>query len=138
MRPLTSLAALTAIAMASGTAFADTDLNSALQAGGEQLTSDQIAELLVGNVVTARSGEKMFRFYYTPDNVIDGELVNGGWQGSGAFAITDTDHVCVSMAADKGRYRCLTAVRSGETVLKFDATGKMTFKLLSFEPSTGL
>ncbi|MEM1302320.1 MAG: hypothetical protein AAGH17_07045, partial [Pseudomonadota bacterium] len=63
---------------------------------------------------------------------------NGGWQGSGAFAITDTDHVCVSMAADKGRYRCLTAVRSGETVLKFDATGKMTFKLLSFEPSTGL
>lgn len=138
MNSLNSLAVLTALAFASGAAFADTDLEAALEEGGERLTSDQIAELLVGNVVTARSGEKMFRFYYNPDNVIDGELTNGGWQGSGAFAITDTDNVCVSMAADKGRYRCLTAVRTGETVQKFNANGKMTFELLNFEPSAGL
>jgi len=55
-----------------------------------------------------------------------------------AYAITDTDQVCVSMAADKGRYRCLTAVRHGDVVQKFNARGKMTFELLDFEPSTGL
>ncbi|WP_027255834.1 hypothetical protein [Leisingera aquimarina] len=126
------------IALAGGSALAGTDLDAALQNGGERLNSDQIAELLIGHVVTARSGDKMFRFYYDPSNVVSGELTNGGWKGVGAYAITDTDHVCVSMAADKGRYRCLTAVRHGDVIQKFNASGKMTFELIDFEPSTGL
>ncbi|MFD1160742.1 hypothetical protein [Roseovarius aestuarii] len=126
------------IALAGGMAMAETDLDAALKNGGERLGSDQIAELLIGHVVTAKSGEKMFRFFYDPNNVISGELTNGGWKGTGAYAITDTDQVCVSMAADKGRYRCLTAVRHGNVVQKFNAGGKMTFELLDFEPSTGL
>ena len=63
-----------------------------------------------------------------------GELTNGGWKGTGAFAITDTDQVCVSMAADNGRYRCLTVLRVDGTVYKFNASGKRTFELLSFQP----
>ena len=125
-------------ALAGGAAMAETELDMALKNGGEKLNSDQIAELLIGQVVTAKAGEKMFRFHYDPSNVVSGELTNGGWKGTGAYAITDTDQVCVSMAADKGRYRCLTAVRHGDAVHKFNANGKMTFELLTFEPSTGL
>lgn len=131
-------AASIAMALVGGTALAETELDAALKAGAERLTADQIAELLIGNIVTAKSGEKMFRFFYDPSNVVSGELTNGGWKGAGAYAITDTDQVCVSMAADNGRYRCLTAVRKGDIVQKFNASGKMTFELLVFEPSTGL
>jgi len=127
-----------AIALAGSAAHAGTDLENAINNGGEVLTADQIANLIVGKVVTAKAGEKTFRFFYDPSNVVDGELINGGWNGSGAFAITDNNQVCVSMAADKGRYRCLTAVRIGGAVHKFNAAGKMTFELLEFEASTGL
>ncbi|MEM1350696.1 MAG: hypothetical protein AAGF27_00035 [Pseudomonadota bacterium] len=125
-------------ACTSGVAVAQTELEAALANGGEILNADQIAELLVGNSVTAMSGEKIFRFYYDPTNAVSGELTNGGWKGSGAFAITDMDQVCVSMAADNGRYRCLTVVRDGDLVQKFDVDGRKTFQLLKVEPSTGL
>ena len=138
MACLKTLTLAAAITLIGGAALADTDFEAALKNGGERLNADQIAELLVGNIVTAKSADKTFRFFYDPSNVVTGELATGGWKGSGAFAITDTDRVCVSMAADKGRYRCLTVVRTGETVQKFDANGKMTFELLGFEPSTGL
>lgn len=128
-------AAMTCI---SSVVIAQTELEAALATGGEKLDADQIAELLVGNNVTAKSGKKMFRFYYDPTNVLSGELTNGGWKGSGAFAITDTDQVCVSMAADNGRYRCLTVVRDGDLVQKFNADGQKTFELLKVEPSKGL
>ena len=127
-----------AFALTSGVAAAGSDLEAAIDGGGELLNSNQIAELLIGHVVTAKSGEKTFRFFYDPSNTISGELINGGWKGSGAYAITDTNQVGVSMAADNGRYRCLTAVRKGDVVQKFNASGKMTFELIGFEPSTGL
>ena len=138
MKRLKTLLMVTAITCAGGAVVAQTELEAALATGGEKLKADQIAELLIGNRVTAKSGEKTFRFYYDPSNIVSGELTNGGWKGSGAFAITDTDQVCVSMAADKGRYRCLTVVRDGDLVQKFDLNGKKTFELLEIEPSTGL
>lgn len=113
-------------------------METAISNGGEVLKANQIAELIVGKIITAKAGKKTFRFFYDPSNVLDGELTNVGWKGSGAYAITDSDQVCVSMAADKGRYRCLTAVRTGETVQKFNTKGDMTFELLGFEPSSGL
>lgn len=128
----------TAIALLGGVASAETELETALNDGGERLEADQIAELLIGKVVRATAGEQTFRFFYEPNNVLHGELVNGRWSGTGAFAITDANQVCVSMAADKGRYRCLTSVRVGETVQKFDANGEMTFELIGFESATGL
>ena len=138
MTRLKTLLIATAMTSAGGAVVAQTELEVALATGGEKLKADQIAELLIGNRVTAKSGEKTFRFYYDPGNIVSGELTNGGWKGSGAFAITDTDHVCVSMAADKGRYRCLTVVRDGDLVQKFNVNGKKTFELLEVEPSTGL
>lgn len=138
MAYLKNLIGAAAIAFSGSAAFAETDLEAALGSGGERLKADQIAELLIGNTVTATSGEKTFRFFYDPSNVVSGELTTGGWKGTGAFAITDTDQVCVSMAADNGRYRCLTVLRVGETFQKFNAAGKKTFELLASEPSTGL
>ena len=128
-----ALLALTAPAFAGGS-----DLDAAVKKGGEMLKSDQIAELIVGKVVTAKAGENTFRFFYDPANVLSGEMINGGWKGKGAFAITDTNQVCVSMAQDQGRYRCLTVVRDGDTVRKYNAAGKMTFELLGFEEAAGL
>ncbi|WP_306257372.1 hypothetical protein [Pararhizobium sp. IMCC21322] len=138
MTHLKAYATATAFALAGGVAFAGTDLETAINNGGEMLNAGQIAELIVGKVVTAKAGEKEFRFFYDPSNILEGELTNGGWKGTGAYAITDNNQVCVSMAADKGRYRCLTAVRVGETVQKFNVEGKMTFVLLGFEPASGL
>lgn len=135
IKTCTAVFALTAFC---ATANAGTDLEDAISNGGTVLNSDQIAELIIGKVVTARAGEKTFRFFYDPDNIVQGELVSGGWSGAGAFAITDTNQVCVSMAADNGRFRCLTAVRSGEVVQKFNSSGDMTFELVAFEPATGL
>jgi hypothetical protein len=138
MERIRTLALAGMVGLLGSGAQADTDLDAALANGGTQLNSDQIADLLIGSVVTAKAGEKMFRFFYDPSNVVSGELTNGGWSGTGAFAVTDADSVCVSMAADKGRYRCLTVVQVGDRVMKFDTKGKMTFELLGFEPSTGL
>ncbi len=138
MAQLEALCMAAAFALTGSTAFAETDLEAALDKGAERLNADQIAELLIGNTVTATSGEKRFRFFYDPNNVVSGELTNGGWSGAGAFAITDTDKVCVSMAADNGRYRCMTVLRVGGSVQKFNADGKRTFELRSFVPSTGL
>jgi len=138
MLHMKSLMAAAAFVLAGHSAMAGTELETAIESGGEVLDANAIAELIIGKVVTAKSGEKTFRFYYDPSNVVQGELANGGWQGSGAFAITDNDQVCVSMATDKGRYRCLTVVRIGDAVQKFNVDGKMVFELLDFEPSTGL
>jgi len=138
MAQLKTLCMTAAFALAGSTAFAETDLEAALNSGAERLNADQIAELLIGNTVTATSGEKRFRFFYDPNNVVSGELTNGGWSGAGAFAITDTDKVCVSMVADNGRYRCMTVLRLGDSVQKFSADGKRAFELHSFVPSTGL
>lgn len=138
MKHLKTWSLATAIVLSGSVAFAETDLETAISNGGEVLKANQIAELIVGKIVTAKAGKKTFRFFYDPSNVLDGELTNGGWKGSGVYAITDGDQVCVSMAADKGRYRCLTAVRTGETVQKFNIKGDMTFELLGFEPSSGL
>lgn len=119
-------------------AIAESDLDKAVGDGGRVLTSDEIAALIVGKVVTAKSGDKTFRFYYSATNELSGELQGGGWSGTGSFAITDGDEICVSMAQDKGRYRCLTVMHEGDTIRKFDSNGMATFELLEFEVGTGL
>lgn len=126
------------VAMAAASAVAGSELDTALANGGSRLNSDQIADLIVGKRVTAKAGEKTFEFYYDPANVLSGTLQGGGWSGEGRYAITDGDHVCVSMAQDEGRYRCLTVVRSGDAVHKYNMDGQMTFELLTIETASGL
>jgi hypothetical protein len=108
------------------------DLDAALASGGTRLTADQIAEKIVGKTVSAALGEKRFLFYYSPDNVLTGQLVGGDWSDSGYYGITDDDRVCLSMTKDKGRLRCLTLVERGGVVVKYDTNGKATFELLEF------
>lgn len=130
-------AAATAAAMA-GAALAGTELEADLGTGGTALTSDEIADLVVGRAVTAKSGAKTFRFYYEPGNRLTGELEGGGWSGAGAYAITDGNQICVSMPKDGGRFRCLTVVRSGDRIRKYNAEGKAAFEILATEKASGL
>ena len=138
MNVLQNTLACICFTLAGSTAFAGSDLKSATDGGGRILTGDEIAALVVGKVVTASAGEKTFNFFYAPDNQLSGELQGGGWSGTGAYAITDTDQICVSMAQDKGRFRCLTVVHEGDRIRKFNSDGKATFELLSFKVAQGL
>jgi len=137
-----SLAAtgLTALLMVAApqAAFAETARQTALNAGATQLSSEEIEALVVGNTVKAKSGGKVFYFYYSADNVLSGKLDGGGWSGTGYYGITDDDRVCLSMAKDKGRLRCLTLMKLQGEVKKYDVDGKMTFELLEFRPGNRL
>jgi hypothetical protein len=104
-----------------------------MNAGAEQLKSEEIAELIVGKTVTARSGEKTFYFHYSEDNVLSGQLIGGGWSAAGYYGLTDDDRVCLSMGKDQGRLRCLTLLRLDGAVSKYNVDGKMTFELLEFQ-----
>ena len=138
MNVLQKALTVTCFTLAGSMAFAGSDLKTSLDEGGRVLTSDEIAALVVGKVVTAKSGEKTFNFFYAPTNELSGELQGGGWSGTGAFAITDTDQICVSMAQDKGRFRCLTVVHEGDKIRKFNTDGKATFELLAFKVAQSL
>lgn len=131
IRALFPAAALAALTLASPVR-AGTDLEGALANGGTRLTSDQIAQRLVGHTVTARLGEKRFLFYYSADNVLTGEMIGGDWSDTGYYGITDDDRVCVSITKDKGRLRCLTVVEQDGTLRKYNTAGKATFELLEF------
>jgi len=131
------LAALSVLAT-SQVVFAESAQQAAIKAGATQLTSEEIEALLVGNTVKAKSGEKVFYFYYSEDNVLSGKLDGGGWSGTGYYGITDDDRVCLSMAKDKGRLRCLTLMKLGSEVKKYNVDGKMTFELLEFQSGNRL
>lgn len=119
-------------------AVAGTEQEEAINSGAERLTSEEIADLLVGKTVTAKSGEKKFYFYYSEDNVLSGKLIGGDWSDTGYYGITDDDRVCVSITKDKGRLRCLTVLRMGSSVRKYNVNGKMTFELLEFREGNHL
>ena len=118
--------------------FAETERQTAIKAGASQLTSEEIEALIVGKTVKAKSGEKIFYFHYSEDNVLSGKLEGGGWSGAGYYGITDDDRVCLSMAKDKGRLRCLTLMKLEGEVKKYNVDGKMTFELLEFRSGNHL
>lgn len=113
-----------------GHAMADSERRAAIESGAVQLSSEEIEALVVGNTVTAKAGEKIFNFFYGTNNVISGQLVGGGWSGTGYYGVTDQDSVCLSMAQDKGRLRCMTLMKQNGTIRKYSTTGKQTFELL--------
>jgi len=121
------------LALSSLGVAAETAKQKAVSEGATQLTSEQIAALLVGKTVTARSGEKKFLFHYSEDNVLTGQLIGGDWSDAGYYGITDDDGICLSMSNDKGRLRCLTLLDLDGTVRKYNAKGDMTFELLEFQ-----
>ncbi|MCL7941957.1 hypothetical protein M8009_16825 [Halomonas sp. ATCH28] len=120
-----------------GTASAS-EQEVALQAGATQLTSDEIAELIVSKTVTAKSGDNRFLFHYSEDNVLSGKMIDGDWSDTGYYGITDDDRVCLSMTNDQGRLRCLTLLKAEDTVKKYNSDGDMTFELLEFQEGNQL
>jgi len=125
--------ALALLAVSPGGAAAETALEQAVAAGAKKLTADEIANLIVGKTVTAKSGEKRFLFHYSAGNVLSGRLIGGKWSDTGYYGITDDDRVCLSISKDKGRLRCLTLLAMDGAVRKYNVAGDMTFELLSFE-----
>lgn len=123
-------AAMPAYLLLTGQALADSEQQAAIERGADQLSSEEIEALVVGNTVTAKAGEKVFNFFYGTDNVISGELVGGSWAGTGYYGVTDQDSVCLSMAQDKGRLRCMTIMKQNGALRKYSATGKLTFELI--------
>ena len=120
-------------AVAAQGAIAETAKQQAVAAGASQLTANEIAALIVGNTVTARLGGKEFLFFYGDDNVITGQLVDGGWSDSGYYGITDEDSICLSMTKDEGRLRCMTLFSQDGTTRKFNAKGEATFELVEIK-----
>ena len=129
---------LAVLAILSTDANAQTEQEKAITAGAKQLTSEEIAGLVVGKTVTARSGEKKFYFHYSEDNVLSGKLIGGDWSGAGYYGITDDDRLCLSMSKDKGGLRCVTLLRLDGSVRKYNVDGKMTFELLEFRDGNQL
>ncbi|MFQ5565645.1 MAG: hypothetical protein ACE5EU_04710 [Paracoccaceae bacterium] len=129
---LISIAAALTLALGAPAATAGSDLEDALAAGATRLSADEIATRIVGKTVSAALGEKRFLFYYSADNVLTGQLVGGGWSGSGYYGITDDDRVCLSMAKDKGRLRCLTLLEQDGKIIKYRTDGSASFEMLEF------
>ncbi len=130
--------ALVVLAASSHGAAAQTAQEKAINAGATQLSADEIADLIVGNTVTAVSGEKRFLFHYSDDNVISGKLIGGNWSGSGYYGITDDNRVCLSMSKDKGRLRCMTLLRQDGVVRKYRVDGSLSYELLEFQEGNHL
>ncbi|RTR02045.1 hypothetical protein [Halomonas nitroreducens] len=129
---------LVSILVATAGTASSSEQEAAMQAGATQLTSDEIAELIVGKTVTAKSGDKRFLFHYSEDNVLSGKMIDGDWSDTGYYGITDDDRVCLSMTNDQGRLRCLTLLKADDTVKKYNADGDMTFELLEFQEGNQL
>lgn len=123
---------LSAALVATASTAAASEQEDALQAGAIRLTADEIAELIVGKTVTAKSGDKRFLFHYGEDNVLSGTMIDGDWSDTGYYGITDDDRVCLSITKDEGRLRCVTLLEQGGTVSKYDVNGDKTFELLEY------
>ena len=131
---LMSMSAFTGLAVLSADVAAETALEKAIKAGAKQLTSGEIAKLIVGKTVTAALGKKRFLFHYSANNVISGRMIGGKWSDTGYYGITDDNRVCLSMSkSDKGMLRCLTLAAKDGAVTKYRANGSASFKLLKFE-----
>lgn len=113
---------------AAGHAFAEGAKQKALQEGAESLSSEQILGLLLGKTGTwvSASGEKTVLIHYGRNNKLSGKLVGGDWSGSGYWAVTNDDSVCISWdQIDKDRLRCLDVVVANGVVQKFNPDGSL-------------
>jgi len=113
-----------------------TAMERAIDAGAVKLTSDEIAELMVGKTVTwvAASGEKSALIHYAEDNSIEGRMIGGTWQGTGFYGVAGDDRICLSWnKRDAGRLRCLHVLMIDGTPHKFRADGSESGALVRIE-----
>jgi hypothetical protein len=129
-RCASALAAVLAIcAVGAAQAGGRTALEAAVQAGGEQLTADEIAARIEGNTVrfAFADNDRVVLVHYGPDNRLAGKMIEGGeWSGAGIYGVADTDRVCLSWKGlDAGRLRCLTVLIVNGEMRKYRADGSL-------------
>ncbi len=108
----------------------------ALNAGAQQLTSDEIADRFAGKTVTfvSASGDKKFLIYYSRGNVIAGKMVGGTWSDTGFYGIADNNTICLSWnGSDKPRLRCMHVLLIDGVVKKFASDGSLSGSIVKFE-----
>ena len=108
----------------------------ALNAGAQQLTSDEIAERFAGKTVTfvSATGDKKFLIYYSKDNDISGKLIGGNWSDTGFYGIADNNTICLSWnGSDKPKLRCMHVLLVDGVVKKFTADGSLSGWIVKFE-----
>ena len=129
---LIGLVAGLAMAGVATAAQAGSDLDKALEAGAERLTSDEIAELLTGKTVTfvSESGDESL-VYYGENNETVGK--KGDWSGTGFHAVTDRDEICLGWeGADLPRLRCMDVLLIDGVVHKYKADGSLSGRIVEF------
>lgn len=127
MLSLLAAVALAGSAAPTGPAIAtETAREAALADGAQELNPDQIAEQFVGRTGTwvAASGDKTVEVYYGPDNDLHGNLVGGGWTGTGLYGVSSDGRICIAWdGPDNGRLRCLDVLVVDGAVVKYNPDG---------------
>jgi hypothetical protein len=124
------------LAASSFGAAAETAKEKALGDGAKQLTSNEIAERLVGRTGTwvSPSGDKKVRIYYGRNNDLHGKLVGGDWSGTGYYGVANDDSICISWeGSDKGRLRCFEVLIDDGVIKKFNVDGGLNGSYENFE-----
>ena len=132
---LTALAAGLAMAGLATAAQAGSDLDKALEAGAERLTSDQIAERFIGNTavfVADKTGDR-YLVFYGENNELAGGKADGDTSNVGFQAVNDRDQMCLGWEGpDLPRLRCLDVLLIDGVVHKFTAVGSLSGRIVEF------
>lgn len=131
-KALIGLATSVALTIAVTGARAGTALESALDAGAQRLTGDEIAERLTGRTVTfvaEASGDTYF-VYYGPGNEAMSRKANGDAVSRGFQAVSDRDQVCIGWEGrDLPRLRCVDVLLIDGVMHKFKADGSLSGRI---------
>lgn len=132
---LTALAAGLVMAGLATAAQAGSDLEKALAAGAERLTSDQIAERFVGKTATFvadKTGDR-YLIYYGENNELVGGKAGGDTSNVGFQAVNDRDQMCLGWEGrDLPRLRCLDVLLIDGVVHKFKSDGSLMGRIVEF------
>lgn len=117
-------------------ANAGSDLEKALAAGAERLTSNEIAERLTGKtgLFLVGGGDKRIMIYYGENNELVAKPVGGDSVLTGFYAVTDRDTICIGWdKKDLPRLRCLDALLLDGVVYKYNTDGSFSGSYEKFE-----
>jgi len=124
--------AIAGLAMA---AQAGSDLEDALAAGAERLTSDDIVDRFIGKTaifVADQTGDR-YLVYYGENNELAGGKAGGDTSNVGFQAVNDRDQMCLGWdGRDLPRLRCLDVVLIDGVVHKFKADGSLSGRIVEF------
>lgn len=132
-KPLTAVASLTLATTLATAAVAGSEMEAALSAGAQRMTSNEIAEQLAGKTVTfenAISGSQTL-VYYDGANGMILKPVGADERIDGFYAVDLADHVCTGVYGDEPlRLRCLNVVEIDGVIHKFELDGSLRGRIV--------